>query len=100
MITPVFGIYDRKSKYFKTVFHARSKGEAVRSFTSAINTSDHSEISDYPEDFDLMEVAEYDDKTAQYTNRKIPESMGNGSDYKKISKQMVLPGTENKEKKQ
>lgn len=81
MKVKVYAVYDNKSLVYKQTFTATARGEALRSFMTAVN-SPNTALHDYPEDFELYEIAEYDDVTAEYTNQ-APLLLGRGSEFTK-----------------
>lgn len=58
----MFAIYDSKSQIFGFPFGARTPGEAQRQFDSLVNDP-QTKISQYPEDFSLWLIGDYDDVT-------------------------------------
>jgi len=61
MIYKIFSVHDTKVQAFMPPFVMRSKGEAVRSFTDAVQ--DHSgTFCKHPEDYALWQLGEFDDQ--------------------------------------
>jgi len=58
----LFTVYDEKAEAYLSIFEARSSAEAVRSITAAANSQD-SLLGKYPNDFRLMELGSFDEKT-------------------------------------
>ena len=56
----VFSVYDKAVGAYLQPFFARSKGEAVRSFTDAANSNDHN-FHRHSMDYVLMYLGEFDD---------------------------------------
>jgi len=57
-----YAIWDNKAKNFTSPFFMRSRGEAIRAFTSTVNDGS-SQIGKFPEDFQLFHVGFYDDNS-------------------------------------
>ena len=66
MISMIYSVYDDAAKAFLPPFFVRSKGEAVRSFSSAVGQSDH-QFSKFKSDYTLFELGSYDDVTGLIT---------------------------------
>jgi hypothetical protein len=64
MVLNAFSIRDSKAEAFNTPFFQKTKGEAIRSFESAVNDG-KTQLNQYPEDFDLYHVGEWDDATGK-----------------------------------
>lgn len=60
MMSEVFTVFDRAVKAFLPPFFARNKGEAVRSFSDAVNSSDH-QFHKHATDYSLWMIGSYDD---------------------------------------
>lgn len=65
MIKKVFAIRDSKAGMYNQPFHMNLVGEAERALHRLVN-DDKSTISQYPEDFDLFEIGEFDDQSGLY----------------------------------
>lgn len=62
-----FSIHDDKAKVFRPPFQAENLTEAVRSVTSAVNNAQKPTfLSEYPDDFSLYSVGEFDEATGQF----------------------------------
>lgn len=66
MILEVFSVYDKAVNAYMQPFYARSKGEAIRSFTELVNDKS-TNPGKYPTDFDLMYLGQYDDNSALFS---------------------------------
>jgi len=66
MIFQVFSVYDKAVSAFLPPFHARSKGEAIRSFTEACNDSKH-QFNRHSSDYSLMALGEFDDNSGVFS---------------------------------
>lgn len=67
MIRKVFTIYDKKAKLYNTPFMDVAIGPAERNFRMLVNDG-KSVPSEFPEDFELFYVADFEEETATYTN--------------------------------
>lgn len=61
----VFAIRDTKAEVYNTPFYQQSHGEAERNFQTLVNDN-KSTVSQYPEDFDLYFLGEYDDNLGTF----------------------------------
>lgn len=84
MKTKAFAVYDSKAKFFDKPIYLRNSAEAIRAFETEAN-SGKSAISQYPADFTLFEVGEYDDETGLLTSEKAHINLGCALQYKKQS---------------
>ena len=58
----------------------QTDGQAIRGFENAVNSKEHTDISNHPGQFTLYRIAEYDDQTG--TIKDIDNvSLGVGSQY-------------------
>lgn len=71
MIKKVFSIRDAKGEVFHQPFFKLTHGEAERDFKTLVN-DDKSTLSQYPEDFDLYYLGEYDDQTGLVKSLDTP----------------------------
>lgn len=62
----VYSVFDAAVKAYLPPFYVRAKGEAIRSFASAVNSSE-SAISKHKGDYTLFLIGEYDDSTGLLT---------------------------------
>lgn len=69
-----FAIRDSKAGFFNQPFFQHSHGEAERSFKRLSNDV-QSNISQFPEDFDLYYIGEYDNITGTITALETPQHM-------------------------
>lgn len=58
----MFSVYDVKAQAYLQPFFASQKGEAIRSFTDAVNKSDH-QFHRHAEDYSLFHVGQFDDNS-------------------------------------
>lgn len=80
MVTKLYVVYDEKALVYKYPQFQRSAGEAIRSFTLAVQDQ-NTEIGKFPEDFTLYEVGAFDDQNAQFESLPNPVNLGKGLQY-------------------
>lgn len=61
----VFSVYDKAVGAFMQPFYVRSRGEALRSFTEAVN-DEKSNFHRHTADFSLMFIGEFDDQSGLF----------------------------------
>lgn len=71
MILKIFSIRDAKGEFFGTPFFQGTTGEAERSFRAAVNDS-KTTISQFPEDYDLYYLGEFDNSTGKFNALDTP----------------------------
>lgn len=71
----VFAVYDSKVKTYMNPHHFKTVGEAVRTWVDIVNDT-QTLIGRHPEDYTLMELADYDEETGKFTNQPTPISHG------------------------
>lgn len=74
MILKAFSIRDAKANAFIAPWYKPTHGEAERYFHQLAN-DEKSMIKQYPEDFDLYHVGEYDDQTGIYKSLDQPQHL-------------------------
>lgn len=75
MILGLFSIFDEKAGAFAHPLTFRSKGEAIRAFTDAVNAPD-SPFFKHPNDFYMYKLGEYDDNSGVVQPMKEPVITG------------------------
>lgn len=75
----IYIIYDVKSESYTAPTINPARGQAIRSFSDAINNPG-SVIHDHPEDFTLFEIGTYDHNTGEIILHKSKEACANGVD--------------------
>lgn len=70
----MFSIRDAKGEVFNTPFFQKTFGEAERSFTQLINDG-KSLPGQYPDDFDLYYLGDYDDQTGKFAPLDTPQHL-------------------------
>lgn len=83
MFLKVYSIFDSKVEAFMQPFYCKSKGEAIRSITEAVNDPKTS-LSKYPEDFTLFELGSWDDSNCKFGLHSTPYSLGLLVEFKKV----------------
>lgn len=64
MIMKIFTVFDRKVGAHLQPFYARSDGEAMRMLKETV-LSGQSKLSQFPEDYHLYSLGEFDDQTGE-----------------------------------
>lgn len=67
----MFSIYDSKTGLYQVPFVAHNKAHAMRTVTDFLH-SDKSPISRFPTDYELYEIAQFDDCTGIITSLSAP----------------------------
>lgn len=74
MLLKIFTIRDSKGEFYGQPFFQKSHGEAERSFRT-LTTDGKSTVNQYPEDFDLYYLGEYDDQSGKFKTLDTPQHM-------------------------
>lgn len=80
MILRVYSVFDSKVGAYLPPIYFRSKGEAIRSFSSAVAKEDH-EFCRYAEDYTLFELGEWDDSDAKFKLHLTPIPVGKAIEF-------------------
>lgn len=72
MILKIFSIRDSKAEVYNAPFFQKTHGEAERNFRTLVN-DEKSAIHNYPEDYDLYYIGEYDDNSGTMSTKDTPE---------------------------
>jgi hypothetical protein len=75
----VCAVKDRAVDAFNRPLYVPTVGVAIRSFTDELNRKD-SELAAHPEDYDLYELGQWDDQTAQFTPLEVPRVITRAQD--------------------
>ena len=75
----MFSIYDEKAEIYSRPFYALTVGEAIRTFTDAVNLSD-SPYNRHPEDYTLFSVGSFDDQVAELEDNQL-NNLGGAESY-------------------
>lgn len=79
----MYSMFDSKTQSYGTPFFQRTRGEAERTFKTWAN-DETTNVGNYPEDFTLMEVGEFDDQTCILTCTPELVSIGNAQQFKAV----------------
>lgn len=74
-----FAIFDDKASIYSKPFYAITIGEAIRTFTDAVNTPD-SPYNKHPEDYTLYSVGRYNDEIGELIATS-PNNLGTAMSY-------------------
>ncbi|QXP08276.1 MAG: nonstructural protein [Arizlama microvirus] len=74
MLLKAFAVRDGKAEYYMNPFFQKTMGEAERSFRSLVN-DEKSIVHQYPEDYDLYFLGEYDDQTGKFSPLEAPQHL-------------------------
>ncbi|QXP44237.1 MAG: nonstructural protein [Arizlama microvirus] len=72
MLLKVFSIRDQKAEVYNTPFFQKSIGEAERNFETLVNDG-KSTVNQYPQDFDLFYLGDYDDNLGVMRSLEAPQ---------------------------
>lgn len=72
----VFSVFDSAANLFLEPFQCRTIEEAIRRFRSTVNHPEGSLISEYPEDYTLFHLGEFDQETGSLVSNNTPHSLG------------------------
>lgn len=78
----MYSIYDKKAKVYNTPFLQVNAQVAIRTFEDLAN-DDKTPLSKHPYDYDLYEIAKWDDSTGELL-QQAPEFIASAGDLKKI----------------
>lgn len=99
MKTLLFAVYDSKSKAYMHPHHALTKGEAIRSLDQAVNDpSKKSMIAQYPGDFTLFALGEFDDQKGDYKNYETNERVMTALEMVNETESPILKAIDNNKK--
>lgn len=70
----MFSIYDSKVAAFNAPVFLRSTGEALRSFSDAVNKQ--GDLKSHAEDYTFFELGLWDDQNARFELYDTPRSLG------------------------
>lgn len=78
----MYSVHDSKAEIFHPPFFKHSHGEAERELTTLVNDN-KSTISQYPEDYNLYFVGEYNDQSGVITALATPHHVAKAALLKK-----------------
>lgn len=69
----VVAVFDRAASVFGRPFYVQATGQAIRSFTDEVNRKDaeRGDFARHPDDFDLWQLAVYDDNAGAFENVQV-----------------------------
>lgn len=70
MLRKMFAVYDDAVKGFMTPFFQHTENEAKRGFIDATRNTD--KIKDFPKDYSLYHIGDFDDSTGVLTHQERP----------------------------
>ena len=71
MLSKVYSVRDKKTEMFNPPFYQATHGEAERSFHRLVNDP-KTNINQFPEDYDLYYLGEFDDNKGQLISMDSP----------------------------
>jgi len=74
MVLRVYSIRDAKAEVYNTPWFAKTHGEAERSFQQ-LTRDGKSTVNQFPEDYDLYYLGQYDDQTGTFEPVDTPQHM-------------------------
>lgn len=77
MMLKIYATYDSKGQFYHNPFFKQTPGEAERDFRTAVNDS-KTQLNQYPEDFDLFYLGQYDTLTGKLVPLATPEHIIKG----------------------
>ena len=84
MILKMYSIRDQKAEVFNTPFYMKTHGEAERNFAKATG-DEKTMIHQYPKDFDLYYLGEYDDSKGKFTPIEAPQHIASAIQFAESS---------------
>lgn len=82
MLLKVYSVYDSKVGAYLPPIYFRSKGEAIRSFSTAAQDAKH-DFGKYGEDYTLFELGEWDDNNGKFNSHLTPIPVGKAIEFVK-----------------
>lgn len=80
----VVAVRDRQLNAFGRPWYASTRGQAVRSFSDEVNRSaGDNQLYMHPEDFELFQLATFDEDSGTFANLDSPAQLAIGSNVKK-----------------
>lgn len=82
----IFVVHDSAAEAYLQPFFARSKGEALRSFETAVNDEGH-QFAKHADDYTLFQIGTYEDSTGMI-EPSAPVSLGCAVEYRKPARRV------------
>lgn len=76
----VYSLFDRKLMLFDQLFYARNDMAVMRGVSDGLKAQQGTVMANHPEDFDLYEVAEFDQVSGHLEGRAAPRLVQNLGD--------------------
>jgi hypothetical protein len=77
----LYSFYDKTAKHYKRPMMIVNMGKAMQVFSDLVNaTEQQSDIAKWPEQFNLVKIAEFNEQTGQVIALETPEIICNGMD--------------------
>lgn len=73
-VLKMFSVRDSKTEIFNPPFFSRTHGDAERSFHQLVNDN-KTTVNQFPEDYDLYYLGEYDDATGKFSPEPTPKHL-------------------------
>ena len=70
----IYSVYDKKSMVFGQLMTCQDEVQAKRCFERAVNDDD-TMLFHYPEDFVLVEIGDFDEKTGGFESLAMPKQI-------------------------
>jgi hypothetical protein len=86
----IFSVYDHKGLVYGVPFFKNTNLAAIRDFGDAVQDQ-QTTLNRHPEDYQLFEIGEYDDNTAEIINQIPPKLMASASEFKKNNIKEITP---------
>lgn len=80
----LFTIYDSKAETYSNPFYSQTTGTGIRMFERTVNDSS-TQIHEYPHDFTLFEIGEWNDNDGIIEMYEIKRSLGLALEFKNDS---------------
>lgn len=88
----LFALHDVKAKIWLPPTFQKSIADATRSFSTMVNDKDHPNmITQFPSDFRLYHLGEFDQDTGKMVLLDLPNDLGSALDFKAPDTQSQLP---------
>ena len=81
MLKRTYCLFDHKALTYMNPLVFLNDGEAIRWFTTVVNSQEQTNVSLYPKDFTLCYLGTFDDTSGKYTNEGEELITGNALKY-------------------
>lgn len=92
MKTRAYSIYDKKSQIYGKPFYFFKDGEALRAFRGSVQNEKESQLSEFPEDFELFYTGTFDQQKGVFEVLEHPQYIGKALDHVKPKTPLPLVG--------